>query len=122
MFELIVQASFAAAHQLRGYEGKCENLHGHNWKVDVILAAPETGRLGMVLDFTDVKATVNAVLERLDHTFLNELDAFREVNPTTEHVARWVFQELGRQFPSGVQVKQVTAWESDHCGASYRED
>lgn len=121
MFELTVQMSFAAAHQLRGYEGKCEKLHGHNWKLDVVLAAPETDRLGMVLDFNDVKATVNAVVEKLDHQFLNDLDAFREANPTTENVARLVFDELGPRLPSSVKVKKVTAWESDHCGASYDE-
>jgi len=122
MFELTVQPSFAAAHQLRGYEGKCENLHGHNWKLDVVLTAAETDHLGMVVDFNDVKATLDAILEKLDHRFLNDLDPFREVNPTTENVARLIFNQLGPRLPSGVTVKKVTAWESDRCGASYYED
>jgi len=122
MFELTVQTSFAAAHQLRGYEGKCENLHGHNWKLDVVLTAAETDHLGMVVDFNDVKATLDAILEKLDHRFLNDLDPFREVNPTTENVARLIFNQLGPRLPSGVTVKKVTAWESDRCGASYYED
>jgi len=84
-----------------------------------VLRADRLDRLGMIVDFREVKATVNSLLAELDHQYLNELAAFQEANPTTENVARWVFEGLGSRLPSGVEVHKVTAWESDNCGASY---
>lgn len=121
MFELIVETDFAAAHSLRGYQGKCESLHGHNWKVQVVLSSERLDDLGMVLDFKDVKATVEGVLEAFDHKNLNDLTCFKEINPTTENVSRALYNELSQRLPDGVSVRKVTTWESDHCGASYFE-
>lgn len=121
MFELIVETDFAAAHSLRGYQGKCESLHGHNWKVQVVLSAEKLDSLGMVLDFKDVKAAVNEVLEAFDHKNLNDLAYFEEVNPTTENVSRVLYDKLSKKLPEGVSVCKVTTWESDRCGASYFE-
>lgn len=119
MYELIIQTDFAAAHSLRGYAGDCERLHGHNWKLDVVVSSPKLDKQGMVCDFREVKKLLARVVDRLDHRHLNELDFFRKLNPTTENVARVISEELDKLLPSGVRVTRVTAWESDHCGATY---
>jgi 6-pyruvoyltetrahydropterin/6-carboxytetrahydropterin synthase len=121
MYELIVEADFAAAHSLRGYQGECENLHGHNWKVRVVLRAEALNGLGMVMDFKEVKHTLSEILEDFDHKHLNDLAPFKEENPTTENVARLLYQELSRRLPRRVSVSKVTTWESACCGASYSQ-
>lgn len=122
MYELVFQTHFAAAHNLRGYQGSCERLHGHNWKVDVVLRAGKLDQLGMVIDFRDIKSAANGLLDSLDHRYLNELDPFHEANPTTENVAKWIFDELGKIIPAHIKIHKVTAWESDDCGAAYVSD
>lgn len=122
MFELIVEAGFSAAHSLRGYKGKCENVHGHNWKVQVFLRAEQLDKLGMVMDFKDVKNRAVEILEGFDHKNLNELAWFEKENPTTENVAKALFYELSKKLPHEVSVTKVTTWESDGCGASYFEE
>jgi 6-pyruvoyltetrahydropterin/6-carboxytetrahydropterin synthase len=119
MYELLIQSHFAAAHRLREYTGNCERLHGHNWRIDVVLRAPKLDRLGMVIDFRDAKRLIEDILDGLDHQYLNELDAFRELNPTTENIARTIFDALAAKLPPEIALTKVTAWESDLCGASY---
>lgn len=119
MYDLIVETNFAAAHNLRGYKGKCEKLHGHNWKVQIVLTAEKLDHLGMVMDFKEVKEATNNILKKYDHTYLNELDEFTEENPTTENLARILHNELSQELPPGITVSKVTAWESENCGASY---
>ncbi|HUS57199.1 MAG TPA: 6-carboxytetrahydropterin synthase QueD [Planctomycetota bacterium] len=122
MYELVYETHFAAAHHLRGYSGSCERLHGHNWKVIVLVRAAQLNELGMVLDFRDVKAHVDGLLNSLDHEYLNDLAPFTVANPTTENIAKWVFDELGKLLPKAVSVRKVTVWESERCGASYMLD
>ncbi len=119
VYELVVHSGFSAAHRLRDYDGDCENLHGHNWRLEVTLAADKLDASGMVCDFRIVKRHLATVTDRLDHKYLNELERFAEDNPTTEHVARFVCGELDRLLPEGVRVARVTAWESEGCGATY---
>ncbi len=119
MYELIVEADFAAAHSLRGYRGQCENLHGHNWKVQVVLKAEALDGLGMVMDFKEVKCALGEILEGFDHKHLNELASFKEENPTTENVSRVLYHELSKRLPQRISVSKVTTWESACCGASY---
>ena len=119
MYELMVESGFAAAHSLREYDGKCENLHGHNWRVQVVLAAEGIDKLGMVMDFRDVKGLVTEALDRFDHHHLNELEEFKEQNPTTENIARVLHEKLAERMPKGVTLGKVTVWESEKCGASY---
>ena len=88
MYELVVHKTFAAAHNLRGYEGECEKLHGHNWKVEVTLKSEKLNGLGMVMDFKIVKKTLEGILSRFDHSYLNELEEFNQENPTTENVSK----------------------------------
>jgi 6-pyruvoyltetrahydropterin/6-carboxytetrahydropterin synthase len=114
-----VETDFAAAHRLREYDGNCERLHGHNWKVDVVLRGQALDGLGMVIDFRDAKRLIHEVLADFDHTCLNDLEAFATQNPTTENLARTIYEALAAKLPDGVSVAKVTAWESEHCGVSY---
>ena len=122
MFELIVETDFAAAHFLREYEGRCESLHGHNWRIEVRLRAEALDQAGMVMDFADVKKLLKGIMHDLDHGCLNELEPFREANPTTENIAKFLYEQLAQQLPEHVRVSSVSAWETDHCGATYFED
>jgi len=120
MYELRVESGFAAAHSLRGYQGNCEQLHGHNWKVEVRLAVEGLDELGLAMDFREVKKLLKEVLEGLDHTHLNELQPFRSENPSTERLASYIFQELAARLPAEVTLTEVTAWESPGSAATYR--
>lgn len=120
MYELVYHTRFAAAHNLRGYRGKCENLHGHNWDVTVKVASSALDNLGMVMDFKELKSSTEKILEELDHKYLNEQAPFLEVNPTTENLARHLFNRLSKAMPEGVEVVEATTYESPDCGATYR--
>lgn len=119
-YELHVEAQFSAAHCLRGYEGKCERLHGHNWRIQLVLEGPSVNGLGMLMDFKDAKALLGRAIEPFDHQHLNELPRFKQLNPTTENVARLVCDDVAERLPDGMRVQSVTAWESERCGATYR--
>ncbi len=119
MFELTIKTEFAAAHRLREYEGACENLHGHNYKVDVAICGERLNELGLLIDFKEVKAALTEVAGRLDHVFLNEAAPFDEINPTAENIAKHLCEELAARMPEAVAVKSVTVWESDRCAATY---
>lgn len=121
MFELMVEDSFSAAHQLRGYEGPCERLHGHTWKVRVFLSGGKTDKLGIVVDFKTVKAKLGEIIGEFDHGNLNDLKYFGKANPTSENVAKLVFQKLKGEFGGGVNVSKVTVFESPTTSASYYE-
>lgn len=121
MYELVIQSDFSAAHRLRSYDGDCERLHGHNWRVDALFEAEELNSLGMVADFRVVKRLLEELLREFDHQDLNELERFSEQNPSTENIARAIYQEFSYKLPHGMRVKKITVWESDHCGASYFE-
>jgi 6-pyruvoyltetrahydropterin/6-carboxytetrahydropterin synthase len=120
MFELKVMGHFAAAHRLREFGGKCEGLHGHNWKVEMEVVAADTGRAGVVVDFARLKEALNGVLEELDHKDLSCHPHFSKVNPSSEELARYVFGRLkGRLDPA--TLRRVTVWESEEACAAYFE-
>ena len=121
VFELVIETDFSAAHNLREYKGQCEKLHGHNWKVQVVLKAEKLDNLGMVMDFRDVKKIIGEILNKFDHTYLNDLQDFKVLNPTTENLSKILYTELKSDLPKGVKVDRVTTWESDRCGATYFE-
>ncbi len=122
MYELKIISQFAAAHQLREYEGKCEKLHGHNWKIEVYVRGEKLEKNGLLIDFKLVKKATQKVLNELDHVFLNELDAFKTINPSSENIARHIFTELSREVNTeDIKVSRVTTWESDSACASYTE-
>lgn len=120
MYEIRVSSSFAAAHQLNNYGGKCERLHGHNWKVEVYVMAGELNQVGLAIDFQDVKKALGDVVEKFDHRNLNELAEFQQDNPSSENVARLIHGGLSDLLSThGVTVGKVSVWESDACCASY---
>lgn len=122
MYELKIVSQFAAAHQLREYRGGCENLHGHNWKIEVFVKGEKLGPDGLLIDFRLIKAATQKVLNDLDHAFLNELEHFTEINPSSENIARYIYESLDRELTGGqVRVSRVSAWESDTACASYGE-
>ena len=122
MYELRIVAHFAAAHQLRGFHGKCEDLHGHNWKVEVHVRGSRLGEDGLLVDFRDVKKATENVLDGLDHKFLNELDPFREINPSSENIAHYIYDRLTRELNhEEVKMSRVTVWESETASATYTE-
>lgn len=122
MYKLKILTSFAAAHNLIHYQGECENLHGHNWKVEVSVEARELDRAGLGIDFKMLKSETNSLLKTLDHKYLNELSPFSDLSPSSENIARYLFGELGiRLNNSNISVVEVTVWESDFACASYYE-
>jgi 6-pyruvoyltetrahydropterin/6-carboxytetrahydropterin synthase len=120
MYELRIISHLAAAHQLRDFQGQCENLHGHNWKIEVFVTGEEVEENGILIDFKEVKKATEKVIQVLDHRFLNELEHFKNVNPSSENIARFIFDSLTQQLTDDhLTVSKVTAWESDSAGASY---
>jgi 6-pyruvoyltetrahydropterin/6-carboxytetrahydropterin synthase len=123
MYEVSVDETFAAAHNLRNYKGKCENLHGHNYKVRVTLAGKELDAAGLLYDFVHLKQVVQGVIRSLDHKYLNELPPFDVLNPSAENIARFVYEQTAKQLPAnanGTGVASITVWESDVTSATYR--
>ncbi|NQT22252.1 MAG: 6-carboxytetrahydropterin synthase QueD [Candidatus Omnitrophica bacterium] len=118
MFTIKIRNEFSSAHNLRGYKGKCENLHGHNWKVEAEISKENLDKCGMVRDFRDIKKYLSEILERLDHKHINNLAYFKKHNPTSENIAKYIYDSLKKHFEGLVQV---TVWESDNSSASYRE-
>ena len=119
MFELKVITRFAAAHQLRMVAEKCENLHGHNWKIEVVVAGNALNDAGILMDFGEIKKEVAAVMKSLDHRFLNELECF-DGNPSSENIAIYIADRLQEKIKApGIRVSRVTAWESEDACATY---
>jgi 6-pyruvoyltetrahydropterin/6-carboxytetrahydropterin synthase len=123
MYEVMVEGSFSAAHNLRGYRRKCEELHGHNWKVSVGIRGGKLDRCGILIDFRDVKDHLEKIIEKLDHKYLNEISHFKVTNPTSENIARFIYNDLkSRLRSSQYRVSKVTVWESDTTSATYFQD
>ena len=116
MYRIKVEAHFSSAHNLRGYRGKCEALHGHNWRVEVAVGKEGFDKTGMVADFKYLKKKLNQVLERLDHKYLNNILYFKRNNPTSENIARYIYDTLK---PRVSGLDSVTVWESENCAATY---
>lgn len=123
VFEVYVKTYFSAAHRLCGYPGDCARIHGHNWMVEVYVQARELNEIGIAIDFRDIKLAVKEVLGRMDHFDLNELPAFKEINPTSENIARFLYAELSSALNSGtVRVSKVKVCETPGAGAFYWEE
>jgi len=116
MYNIKVVTSFSAAHNLREYKGKCEELHGHNWRIETVIQTEGLDKAGMVMDFTFVKVEVKKILEALDHKYLNQIEYFKTINPTSENIAKYIFDNLK---PSVGALKSISVWESDNSCATY---
>lgn len=118
MYEIKVKANFSSAHNLKNYHGKCEHLHGHNWVVEAVFAYKSLDKDGMAIDFKDAKAMLKAVLEKLDHTYLNKLKILKNINPTSENIAKYVYGEIKKQDR---QLRSISVWENENSCATYSE-
>lgn len=122
MYKLKIITSFAAAHCLINYQGDCENLHGHNWRVEVTVNATALDKAGLGIDFKILKSETNDLLKTLDHKYLNELPPFIGVSPSSENIACYLYHELGKKLNNEtVKVDMITVWESDFASATYYE-
>ncbi len=121
-YEISTETTFSAAHYLRDYPGDCARLHGHNWKVRLIARAEKRKEIGLTFDFRSLKTLLEDVVKGLDHTVLNELEQFKQTNPTAEAIAEWVYHEAKRRISGGVRVSRVEVWESQTNCAAYLEE
>jgi 6-pyruvoyltetrahydropterin/6-carboxytetrahydropterin synthase len=122
MFQVSVEETFSAGHALRGYQGKCENPHGHNYRVRVNVAGEHLDSIGLLYDFTHLKRILRGLIEGVDHKFLNDLAPFDVINPSAENMAKFFYDETSRQIgPAlhGPRITSITVWETDETSATY---
>jgi 6-pyruvoyltetrahydropterin/6-carboxytetrahydropterin synthase len=122
MFEITIEETFAAGHALRNYRGKCENVHGHNYRCQVSVEGEQLDEIGLLVDFVELKKVVHSVLDRMDHQWLNEFPPFDKLNPSAENMARYIYDEVnaGLKPRPGVKIGWVKLWETDSASAIYR--
>jgi len=120
MYTVRVKSEFAGAHILKGHGGKCESLHGHNWVVEAEASSKNIDKLGMIVDFKEMKDTLEDVFKSLDHKYLNDLEYFSENNPTAEHIAKYIFKNMKEKKPA-LGLTKITVWETDRYSATYSE-
>src|SRR5579864_2520936 len=120
MYQIMIEERFSAAHQLRDKDGKSESLHGHNWKVQAEVVAKTVDETGLVLDFRKLKGVLQRIVAPFEHVHLNEVEPFNQQNPSSENIARWIYDRLAEAFPGkSVRVARVVVWESEDAGAAY---
>ncbi len=123
VFEVFFKSGFAASHQLRGYPGDCSRLHGHNWTVEVYVECRELNEIGIGIDFYDIDKALKKIMLEMDHSNLNDLPAFKDQNPTSENVARYVYRELAGELDApSIRVVRVKVCETPDAGVVYREE
>ena len=122
MFEVSVEETFAAGHALRNYHGKCENVHGHNYRCQVTVEGEQLNSIGLLVDFVELKRVVHSVLDRLDHQWLNEYAPFDAINPSAENIAKYIYDEVSKGIgpKKGARLAFVKLWETDTASAIYR--
>jgi 6-pyruvoyltetrahydropterin/6-carboxytetrahydropterin synthase len=125
MYEVTVEGGFSSGHYLRNYKGKCENPHGHNYKVRITLRGESLDKAGLLLDFRDLKQVMRPVIDRIDHQMLNDLKPFDTINPSAENLAKFFYDETNLQLAEmtggRVRVKDCTIYETDTTTATYYE-
>lgn len=122
MYDLMIESQFSSAHRLRGYKGKCEALHGHNWRVQITVSSDNLNEIGIVVDFHELKDIAGEVISSLDHSFLNEVFPFTEINPSSENIAKWIFDSMKKKIDSKLcNISSVTVWENETSSATYYE-
>ncbi len=128
MYELKISSIFSSAHNLRGYNGKCENIHGHNWQIEVTVCSELLNEIGIAIDFKILKSHLKIIMEKLDHKYINELTYFKNINPSAENIAKYIFKEFGILLDKNkesksinIKVKKVNVYETATSMASYYE-
>jgi len=120
MYHVSIETHFSAAHRLRGYMGLCENLHGHNWRVEVTVCSEVLDNAGMLIDFNILKQRTQKIVDLLDHQYLNDLAPFTTINPSSENLAAYIFDQLSQEFrDSSLTLSKVCVWESDKAKAAF---
>ena len=123
MYSIKVQSHFSAAHNLRGYKGKCEKLHGHNWKAEVEIHSRQLNDISMVCDFKEIKKKLEKVLQKLDHTYLNKLPYFKKNNPTSEKIAEFIYHNLKKLIKGkNLTLQKISVWETETSCAIFAEE
>lgn len=123
VYEICVKDHFSAAHALKGYNGNCSKIHGHNWMIEICIQCRKLNSIGIGIDFKDVRETLKRTLNKLDHSNLNDLAEFGSINPTSENIGRFLYQELGRCFNTPhIKVSSVKVVETPGCSSTYWED
>ena len=122
MFEVTIEETFAAGHALRNYRGKCENVHGHNYRCQVTVEGTKLNEIGLLVDFVELKRAVHTVLDRLDHQWLNEYPPFDVLNPSAENIAKYIYDQVNQGIveTEGTRIACVKLWETDTAHATYR--
>ena len=121
MFRLSVETTISAAHYLNGYEGPCSVIHGHNWRIVSEVKSEHLNDIGMVIDFEELAGILKTVTGKLDHGTLNKIPPFDRINPTAEHMSRYIFQEMSALLPEHVSMSKVSVWETEKCLVEYSE-
>jgi len=122
MFEVSVEETFSSGHALRGYKGKCENVHGHNYRVRVTLAGAKLNNIGLLVDFAELKRVLRGIIAGIDHQFLNDLEPFRAVNPSAENLAKYFYEQTERglrELGESAGISEVIVWETDTSSARF---
>lgn len=122
MHKITVNDYFSSAHQLRGYKGKCEDLHGHNWKVEIDVIGPDLDEIGMLIDFKIIKEILKNAITGLDHTMLNNLSPFDKINPSSENLAKFLYEKISKLLPTAIKLSAISIWESENSKATYYTD
>lgn|SRR6185312_3765622 len=122
MFEVCVENTFAAGHALRNYHGKCENVHGHNYRVRMTMEGEQLDATGLLVDFVEIKRLMSAIIDKLDHQFINDIAPFDVINPSAENIAKYFYDEIysGLKTETPVRISEVKIWETDVSAAAYR--
>lgn len=123
MFKLKIVREFSSAHNLRGYKGKCEELHGHNYKVELVIHGEKIDKIGMLCDFKILKKYLDDVIKKLDHKYLNKIEPFNKINPTAENIAKYIYNEIKFKIQKPkLKICEVAVWESENQCAIYKEN
>lgn len=122
MFEIVIKLCFSASHKLEGYEGNCSNLHGHNFGVEICVEGKTLDKIGMVFDFREIKNIADKIISRLDHQYLNEIEPFNKINPTSENIAKYIFEKLKNKLPGNIKLVWVKVSEGESVCCRYREN
>ena len=123
MFEVTIEQTFAAGHALRNYRGKCENVHGHNYRCQVTVEGHELDQIGLLIDFVALKKALQTVIDRLDHQWLNDFPPFNVLNPSAENIAKYIYDEVNKGLVGDVvKLACVRLWETDTSSATYRAE
>jgi len=120
MFRLVVKKEFSSAHILVGHPGACKRMHGHNWVVEAMVEGEQINKIGMVIDFKDIKNELENIISRLDHQYLNDLEPFIENNPTAENISKYIYKELSKNINTdNIKVSEIKLWETNSSAVIY---